>query len=134
MHVRIHSGWLVGLIIYAPVNSYGHVGMVSSPNHIFFLGKLDLVVNQYFLHILLLVTDNNPSWISGREENGGRNYFIIELNKSIGPGRDWTHNPCDQLWGHWKITSVIGFLKNKQLDPLEKLLTPWKGWTPLEIK
>ena len=26
-----------------------------------FLGKLEQVVNQYFLHILSLVTDNNPS-------------------------------------------------------------------------
>ena len=34
-----------------PVNSYGHVGAVSSPNHYFFLDKL---------HILSLVTDNQP--------------------------------------------------------------------------
>ena len=27
----------------------------------FFLGNLDLAVNQYFVHILSLVTDNNPS-------------------------------------------------------------------------
>ena len=26
-----------------------------------FLGKLEQAVNQYFVHILLLVTDNNPS-------------------------------------------------------------------------
>ena len=44
-----------------PVNSYGNVGMVSSPNHTFFLGKLDLVVNQYLVLILSLVTDNNLS-------------------------------------------------------------------------
>ena len=43
------------------VNSYGHGGTVSSPNHTFFLGKLEQAVNQYFMHILLLVTDNNPS-------------------------------------------------------------------------
>ena len=43
------------------VNSYGHCGMVSSPNHTFFLGKLEQAVNQYFVHILSLVTDNNPS-------------------------------------------------------------------------
>ena len=42
------------------VNSYGHCGTVSSPNH-FFLGKLEQAVNQYFVHILSLVTDNNPS-------------------------------------------------------------------------
>ena len=33
--------WLVGLMLSIPVNSYGHVGTVSSPNHSFFLGKLD---------------------------------------------------------------------------------------------
>ena len=29
------------LMLNIPVNSYGHVGMVSSPHHTFFLGKLD---------------------------------------------------------------------------------------------
>ena len=33
----------------------------SSPNHTFFLGKLEQAVNHYFLHILSLVTNNNPS-------------------------------------------------------------------------
>ena len=37
----------------------GHVGTVSSPNHTFFLGKLEQAVNQYSVHILLLITDNN---------------------------------------------------------------------------
>ena len=32
---------LFGLRFYIPVNSYGHVETVSSPNHTFFLGKLD---------------------------------------------------------------------------------------------
>ena len=52
---------LFGLMLYVPVNSYGHVGMGNSTNHTFFLGKLDLAVNQYFVHILSLVTNNNPS-------------------------------------------------------------------------
>ena len=42
------------------VNSYGHGGKVSSPNHTFFMGKLEQAVYQFFVHILLLVTDNNP--------------------------------------------------------------------------
>ena len=50
-----------GVLLYVPGNSYGHVGTVSSPNHTFFLGKLEQAVNQYFVHILSLVTDNNPS-------------------------------------------------------------------------
>ena len=43
------------------VNGYGHCGMVSSPNHTFFLSRFEQAVNQYFKHILSLVTDNNPS-------------------------------------------------------------------------
>ena len=43
------------------VNSYCHGGMVSSPYHTIFLGKLEQAVNQYFVPILSLVTDNNPS-------------------------------------------------------------------------
>ena len=43
------------------VNSYAHGRMVSSPNHTFFLGKLEQAVNQFFVHILSLVTDKKPS-------------------------------------------------------------------------
>ena len=32
---------LFGLMLNVPVNSYGYVSMVSSPNHTFFPGKLD---------------------------------------------------------------------------------------------
>ena len=39
----------------------GHDGTVSSPNHTFFLGKLEQEVNQYFVYIRSLLTDNNPS-------------------------------------------------------------------------
>ena len=57
-------------------------------------------VNQYFVHILSLVTDNNPSWmISGREENDRRKYFMINLHESMRPGRDGTRDPwiCSQI-------------------------------------
>ena len=54
----------------------------------FFLGKLDYAVNQYFVHIFLPVTDNNHSRISKRDENGRRNYFMINLHASMGPGLD----------------------------------------------
>ena len=47
--------------------------------YIFFLGKLDLAVNQYFVHLLWFVT--NPSQISGREENGRKHYFLINSVK-----------------------------------------------------
>ena len=45
-----------GLMLYVPDNSHGHVGTVSSPNYTF-----SWSVYQYFVHILSLVTDNNPS-------------------------------------------------------------------------
>ena len=59
---RLPSVCLFVLLLYVPVNSYGHFWMVSSPNHAhFFLGKLEQAVNQYFVHILSLVADHNPS-------------------------------------------------------------------------
>ena len=81
------------LMLNVSVNSYGHVGMVSSPNHTFFLSKLDLAVNQYFGHTLSLVTDNNPSWISGKEENYHWNYFTINLHESMIRSQDRTSHP-----------------------------------------
>ena len=35
-----------GLLLLVPVNSYGHVGTVSSPNLTFFLGKLDYALTS----------------------------------------------------------------------------------------
>ena len=44
-------------------------GKVNSPNHTFFLGKLDKALNQYFVQILSL---------------DHRNYFTIKLQGSMG--------------------------------------------------
>ena len=38
---RLLNIFLIGLRFYIPVNSDGHVKTVSSPNHTFFLDKLD---------------------------------------------------------------------------------------------
>ena len=65
--------FLLGLLLYVLGDSYGHVGTVSSPNHTFFFGKLEQAFNQYFVHILSLVTATLLEWISGREENDHRN-------------------------------------------------------------
>ena len=54
-----------------------------------FLGKLDKAVNQYFVHILSLVNDNNPcpcEIVDGKENDHGT-YFMINLRKSLGMGR-----------------------------------------------
>ena len=71
-----------GLMFYIPVNSYGHVETASSPIITLFswacLTKQNL---QYLVHILSLSFLNQ-----GKEENDRRNYFMIKLHKSIGPG------------------------------------------------
>ena len=69
--------------------------MLGRPVHLttLFLGELDYAVNQYLVHILSLVTENNLSQISEREENGRRNYFMINIRKCMVPGHDrtWDH-------------------------------------------
>ena len=45
------------------VNSFGHGGTVSSPNN-----SLEQAFNHYFVHILSLVTDNNPSSMIQQKE------------------------------------------------------------------
>ena len=49
------------LLLYIPSQQLWSLwdGQFTLPH--FFLGKLEQEVNQYFVHILLLVTDNNPS-------------------------------------------------------------------------
>ena len=65
----------VGVKISVPVNSYGQVRTVSSPNHTFSWAS-----NQYCVQILSLLTDNNPSgMINGREENERSNLVMINL-------------------------------------------------------
>ena len=46
-------------------------GQFTSPH--FFLGNLEQAVNQYFVHILSLVTDKNPSYdsVEGRRMTVG---------------------------------------------------------------
>ena len=47
-------------MLNTPVKCYGHVWTVQSPNQTFILGKHNYAVNQYFVHKLSLVADNNP--------------------------------------------------------------------------
>ena len=87
----------IGLVCFFTPQS---TAMVMSPNHAFFLGKL---------HILSLVTVNNPSGISGREENGHRNYFMINLHECMEPGRDRTRDPwiCSQTCYQLRYTAPL---------------------------
>ena len=67
---------LVGLRFYIPVKSYGHVELVSSPNH-------TVSVSTYFRFELTTALLNQR-----KEDNDHRNNFMINLHESIGPGRD----------------------------------------------
>ena len=115
------------------------VGTVSSPNHTFSWAILTKQLTSTLCTYFSLVTDNSPSWISGREENGHRNYFMINLHESMGPGRDGTSNPCqlfksaafyvkctsDYFWS-WKPTHTINLkllLKGRSRLWKEKLAT-----------
>ena len=85
--VRFDS-FLFVLILYVKVNSYGHVGMVSSPNHTFFPGQAWLSGWP-----VLCVHNFNCNWLQPflnqqKEGNGRRNYFMINLHKSMGLERD----------------------------------------------
>ena len=87
--------WLVGSLLYVPVNNYGHVGTVSLPDHIFsgqartsgypVLRALTFACNW---QLPFLNDSAEGSGISGREENDSRNNFMINLHKIIGPGQD----------------------------------------------
>ena len=56
--IRIHT---FGQRFYAPINSYGHVKMVSSTNHTYSWESLTRRLISTLGHILSLVTDNNFS-------------------------------------------------------------------------
>ena len=74
------------------VNSYGHGGTVSSPNHTFSWTSLNKQLSSTSCtYSRLYVTDNIPSWmIQRREQNDRINYFMINLHESMGPARDRT--------------------------------------------
>ena len=57
-----------------------HILSLVTDNNAFLLARATVTVSQFFVHILSLVTDNNPLCISGREENDHRNYFMTNLH------------------------------------------------------
>ena len=60
---------VVVLVFYGPSTLFRSFRVLSVNLSILFLGKPPRQLNyQYLVHILLPVTDNCPSWISGREK------------------------------------------------------------------
>ena len=51
---------------------------------LFFLGKLEQAVNQYFMHILSFVTDNNPSWMIQSEGENMSAHVLLNLSNELG--------------------------------------------------
>ena len=61
LHVQLQFYFVCFVALRPKSTVMGHGGTVSLPNNTFFLDKLEQAVNRYFVHILSLVTDNNPS-------------------------------------------------------------------------
>ena len=70
---------LFGFMFYTPVKSYGHV----EPNHTFswasLTNGLTSTLCTYF-HLQMTTTPLNQR----KEENGSRNYFMINLDECMG--------------------------------------------------
>ena len=67
------------------VNSYGHGGMVSSPNYTFSWESLNKqLTSTSCTYFRLYLTTTLLERFSGREENNRRNYFMINLHEPIG--------------------------------------------------
>ena len=55
--------WLLSLFVFVALSPMSTAMVI----HTFFLGRLEQAVYQYFMHIPLLVNDNNPSWMIQRK-------------------------------------------------------------------
>ena len=103
--------------------------MVMAVPH-FFLDKLEQAVNQYFMHILSLLTDNNLSWMIQRKGvNDRKDKSMIHLHKSMGPGRDRSRDPwiCSQtryrlVWhpffNNYVLCTYVRGLRNRHFAKL----------------
>ena len=113
------------LLLYVPVNSYGHGGTVSSHNHTFFLGKLEQAVNEYLVHIFSLVTHNNPSWMNQQKRKGGDWLIVTNFKYSGKQCRDEIH--CFSEW-LVKYTYIQGMITSGLFltQATELPITPFK--------
>ena len=107
------------------------------------INSREMQTNQYFVHILSVVTDNNPSWISRLEEKGRKNDFMINLRKSMGQGRNGTSDPwiCSQtvvrrltdcttqprILFQWERLYFMSLTYDKQADIIIIFFTVLKG-------
>ena len=123
-----HNCQCFALILSPSVNSYGHVGAVSSPNHTFSSASL---TKQLTSTSCTYFTCNwqQPCLNQQKEENGRINYFMINLHESMGPGRDQTRDPmwCSiwldkiKIWSanHNKSCCLLKYFRSLLVKPCE---------------
>ena len=77
------------------INSYGHCGTVSSPNHTFSWAGLKKRLTSNLCTYSRFVTDNNPSWINqrkGEEWPAVRRICSQTRYRLRGPATHWYNN------------------------------------------
>ena len=79
-------------MFYVTVNRYGHVEMVSPTNHPCL--SLQAVLSSLPVLRAHVFACNRAKTLleSAEEENDHRNYFVINLQESMGLGRDQSGN------------------------------------------
>ena len=112
-HLLDLSAWCVTLCPSQQLWSCKN-GQFTLPH--FFMDKLDKVINQYFVHILWLVKDNNLSWFSWR----GRQTMGINPWSTIST-RVWSRSGLE--------LKALDFAVNKRLQP-DTLPTVLRGLVP----
>ena len=95
--------WVYDIVMFccftSQVNSYGHGGTVSSPNHTFSWTSLNKqLTSTSCTYFCLCLTTTLLEWFNEREEKDCRNYFMINYHESKRPDWDRTPNPwiCSQ--------------------------------------
>ena len=73
-------------MLYVPVNSYGHVGKVSSPNHIFFLGKLDQAFDPLWT--------GNPYMITLANSEDPNEHKAVFFREELSPNPNLSQQAC----------------------------------------
>ena len=101
--IRLVSGFRSRL------NSLGCVERVSSPNHIFFSWKSLTKQFTSTLRTMFPCNWQQPFLNQQKEENDRRNYFMISLHESMGPG--W-----DQTLDLWICSPMISISCRKYLE------------------
>ena len=118
------------------VNSYGHGGKVSPPNHTFSWASLNKQLTRTLCtYFPLQLTTTLLEWFSWREESDLRNYFMINLHESMGLGRHGTRDPwigsktliCCQTRYRLRYTAQYGWMEALMKQSVKISLSGFQG-------